>query len=115
MYIIVKAIISAIIIVIVSEIAKKSSWAAAIIVSIPLTSLLAYVWIYYDTKNYEKIIDLSYSTIIMTIPSFVFFIILPIALKLKYNFLFSILISVIGTAMAYLIFIYLIKKINISF
>ena len=75
-YYIIKTLLTALIIVVVSEIAKKSSLLAAIILSIPLTSLLAFIWLYWDTKDVQKIIDLSYNTIIMVIPSFVFFIIL---------------------------------------
>ena len=76
MYFFLKTIISAIIIVAVSEIAKKYTWTAAIIVSLPLTSLLAFIWLYWDTKDYQKVIELSYSTLVMSIPSFVFFIVL---------------------------------------
>ena len=72
MYIFLKTLISALIIVIVSEVAKKNTWSAALIVSLPLTSLLAFLWLYYDTKNIQKVIDLSLSTIVMTIPSITF-------------------------------------------
>ena len=115
MYLIIKTLISALIIVIVSEIAKKYTWAAAIIVSIPLTSLLAFIWLYYDTKDVQKVIDLSLSTIVMTLPSIVFFIVLPFMLKFKYSFSFSIIIAIISTSVAYLIFIIIIKKLNFNF
>ena len=115
MYIVLKTLISAIIIVIVSEIAKKYTWTAAIIVSLPLTSLLAFVWLYWDTKDYQKVIELSYSTLVMSIPSFVFFIVLPILLKFKQNFIFSLIVSIISTAIAYLIFMFIIKKLNFNF
>lgn len=115
MYLILKTLISAIIIVAVSEIAKRYTWTAAIIVSLPLTSLLAFVWLYWDTRDTQKVIELSYSTIIMSLPSFIFFIILPLLLKLKQNFIFSILISVISTAIAYTIFMYFIRKFNLNF
>ena len=115
MYLIIKTLISAIIIVIVSEIAKKYTWTAAIIVSLPLTSLLAFIWLYWDTKDVQKVIELSYSTIVMTLPSFVFFIILPLLLKFKQNFIFSILVSIICTSIAYAIFMFLIKKFNFNF
>ena len=114
-YYFIKTLITAIIIVIVSEIAKKSSFIAAIIISIPLTSLLAFIWLYWDTKEYQKIIDLSYSTIVMTIPSFVFFIVLPILLNMKFNFTISILFSIVSTSFAYYIFIYLFKKFGVTF
>ena len=114
MYLLIKTIISALIIVIVSEVAKRSSLLAAIIVSIPLTSLLAFIWLYWDTKDTQKVIDLSYGTIVMTIPSFAFFFILPIMLKLKQNFFFSLFISIISTTLIYLIFIFLMKKLNMN-
>ena len=115
MYFVLKTIISAIIIVAVSEIAKRYTWTAAIIVSLPLTSLLAFVWLYWDTKDTQKVIELSYSTIVMSLPSFVFFIILPILLKFKQNFILSLLISIISTAIAYAIFMFFIKKFNLNF
>ena len=115
MYFFLKTIISAIIIVAVSEIAKKYTWTAAVIVSLPLTSLLAFIWLYWDTKDYQKVIELSYSTIVMSIPSFVFFIVLPILLKFKQNFVFSLIVSIISTAIAYAIFMFIIKKLNFNF
>ena len=115
MYFIIKTLVTALIIVLVSEIAKKYTWTAAIIVSIPLTSLLAFIWLYYDTRDVQKVIDLSLGTIVMTIPSILFFILLPIMLKLKQNFTFSIVVAVLSTSLAYFFFIILIKKINFNF
>jgi len=114
-YYIIKFLLTALIIVVVSEIAKKSSLLAAIIISIPLTSLLAFTWLYWDTKDTQKIIDLSYNTIIMVIPSFVFFIILPLLLKLKINFSISLIFSILTTSLAYYLFIYFLKKIGVTF
>ena len=114
MYYLIKTFLTAIIIVIVSEVAKKSSFLAAIIISIPLTSLLAFIWLYWDTKNYQKVIDLSYGTVILTIPSFAFFLFLPILLKMKQNFAISIILSLIGTSIIYFIYIYLLKKLGIN-
>ena len=57
-YYLIKLIITALVVVMVSEVAKKSTFIAAIIISIPLTSLLAFIWLYVDTKDYQKVIDL---------------------------------------------------------
>ena len=113
-YYFIKTIITALIIVVVSEVAKRSTLLGAIFISIPMTSLLAFIWLYFDTKDYQKVIDLSYGTILLSIPSFAFFIILPILLKMKQNFAVSIIISIIGTSVLYFIFIYLLKKFGIS-
>ena len=112
-YYLIKTIITALIIVIVSEVAKRSTFLGAFIISIPLTSLLAFIWLYFDTKDYQKVIDLSYGTILLTIPSFAFFIILPILLKLKLNFAISILISILGTSILYFLYVFLLKKLGI--
>ena len=113
-YYIIKTLITAIVIVTVSEIAKKSSLLAAIIISIPLTSLLAFIWLYWDTRDTQKIIDLSYNTIIMVIPSFVFFIILPLMLKFKQSFSISLLTAILSTSVAYFIFIFFLKKFGVT-
>ena len=72
-YLFIKTLITAIVVIAVSEIAKRSSLFAGIIASIPLTSFLAFIWIYWETKDSQKIIDLSYSIMFMVIPSFTFF------------------------------------------
>ena len=115
MYLIIKTILSALIIVAVSEIAKKYTLAAAIILSVPLTSILALVWLFYDTKEIQKVVDLSFNTILMTIPSIVFFIVLPIMLKFKYSFSLSIVVSILSTSIAYMIFIKMIKILILFF
>ena len=73
-YFIIKTLITAIVVVSVSEIAKRSSLLAGLLVSIPLTSFLAFMWLYWETQDTQKVIDLSYSIIWMVIPSFTFFI-----------------------------------------
>ena len=50
-YLIVKAILSALIIVAVSEIAKRSPGIAALVASLPLISLLGMVWLWRDTGD----------------------------------------------------------------
>ena len=113
-YLIIKTLITAITVVVVSEIAKRSSLLAGILASIPLTSFLAFIWLYWDTKDPQKVIELSKSILLMIIPSFAFFIILPIALKLNYSFLLSMTISVIITAIIYWIYVSVLSKYNIS-
>ena len=113
-YYIIKTLLTALIIVVVSDIAKKSSLLAEIIISIPLTSLLAFIWLYWDTRDAQKIIDLSYNTIIMVIPSFVFFIILPLMLKLKQSFSISLFTAILSTSIAYFIFIFFLKKVGVT-
>lgn len=113
-YIIIKALITAIVVVLVSEIAKKSSLLAGILASIPLTSLLAFIWLYWDTNNTQKVIDLSNSIMLMIIPSFTFFIVLPISLNINLSFVFSMIIAIVCTIIVYWIYIFLLHKFGIN-
>ena len=113
-YILIKILITTLAVVFVSELAKRSSLLAGLIASIPLTSFLAFMWLYWETKDSQKVIDLSYSIMLMIIPSLTFFIILPFALKLHVSFIISMALSSIITALVYWLFFALLNKFGIN-
>ena len=113
LYFLVKTFITAIVVVLVAEIAKRSSLLAGLIVSIPLTTFLAFIWLYWETKDTQKIIDLSNATLLMVIPSLFFFIFLPILLRSNISFVLSMSGSVLLTAACYFIFVYVLQKIGL--
>ncbi len=113
-YILIKTLITAVVIVAVSEIARRSSLLAGLIASIPLVSFLAIIWLYWETKDSQKIVDLSYSIILMIIPSLTFFIVLPFVMKLQSSFVISMIIATVSTIIAYWLFIVLLGKFGIS-
>jgi len=109
-YFLIKTLITAVVVVIVAEIAKLSSLLAGLIVSIPLTTFLAMIWLYWETKDTQKIIDLSNSTLLMVIPSLTFFVFLPLLLKFNLSFIISMTSAVILTAICYWLFVSLLGK-----
>ena len=115
LYFITKIFVTAVVVVLVAEIAKRSSFLAGIIISIPLTTFLALIWLYWETKDIQKLIDLSNSTLLMIIPSCTFFIFFPILLKLNLPFIFSLFTSVLLTAACYFIFVLILQKFNLIF
>ena len=62
LYAVIKALLSGAIIAAVSEVAKRSPALGAIILSLPLTALLAFVWLWFDTSDKEGIAVLAQST-----------------------------------------------------
>jgi len=112
MYLIVKTLLTAIIIIAISEIARRSSLIAGILASIPLTSVLALTWLYFDTKNIENVVNLSNSILMLIPPSLTFFLVLPIAIK-KLDFVYSLLFSLIATALVYWIYIFILSRLDI--
>ncbi|HMA68397.1 MAG TPA: DUF3147 family protein [Candidatus Mcinerneyibacterium sp.] len=111
LYYVLKIIISVIIIITVSEIAKRSSLLGGLIASLPLTSILAMVWLYVDTKNVKKVINLSESIFWLVMPSLILFVVFPILLKKGLNFYLSLLISSIIMIIFYSSILYIVNKI----
>ena len=113
MYYLIKVLISAILIVLISEISKRNSLISSILASIPIVSVMAFIWIYIDTKNLETISKLSISIFWLVIPSLVLFISLPILLKYT-NFYLALIISIFITAITYFIMIFLLNRLGIN-
>jgi len=112
-YIALKFIITAGVVVGVSEIAKRSSYFAAMLAALPLTSILAMVWIYVDTKDSEKIVDLSYGIFWLVLPTLLFFILLPALLKNHMGFWPSMIISISVMVVFYLLFAFFGKRLGL--
>jgi len=100
-YYILKITITALLIVLISEIAKRSSFVGAILASIPLVSVLAMLWLYVDTEDISKVSSLSTSIFWLVLPSLVLFLVLPLFLRLGIHFYLSMLISMAITAICY--------------
>ena len=113
MYLIIKTIVTALVIVAISEIARRSSLFAGILASIPLTSVLAMTWLYFDTRNVKSVIELSNSVLLFFPPSIIFFLTFPFLLK-KIDFLISLAISILLTALTYWIYISVLTKFGVK-
>lgn len=96
-----KIVFSTAILIAVAELAKRNSFWAAALASLPLTSLLAFVWLYLDTGDIEKVAALSHGIFWLILPSLVLFIVLPLLLRYGLGFWLSLCIACLGTAAAY--------------
>jgi len=96
-----KILVTTALVVLIAEIAKRSSFAGALLASIPLVSVLAMVWLYIDTKDVAKVSALSTSVFWLVLPSLVLFIILPLLLHLGMNFYLSLSIAIAITVASY--------------
>ncbi len=85
----IKVTISALLIVAISEISKRQSGVAALLASLPITSLLAFVWLYLETGNTDTISELSRQIFWLVIPSLILFLALPVLLRWGWGFWFS--------------------------
>lgn len=114
MYFATKILISALLIGVISELAKRNTLAGALTASLPFISLFAIAWLYFETRDTQKIIALSYDIFWLVLPSLAFFLALPALLKLGMRFGWALLISTAVTVLMYVIFIFLLKKMGIN-
>lgn len=85
-YYLLKIAVTTALIIILSEVAKRSTLIGAILASVPIVSILAMLWLYVETKDPARISSLSTSIFWLVLPSLALFLTLPVLLKLGVNF-----------------------------
>ena len=98
----VKVLITALLVVAVSEVTKRNIVAGALLASIPLVSVLAMIWLHLDTGDARRISAFSLAVFWLVLPSLILFLALPALLKTGMNFYLSLAGSMLLTALAYL-------------
>lgn len=110
---ILKTVVSGLLVATISSVSKRFPGIGGIIASLPLTSIIAMIWLYQDTQDIQKISLLSNSIFWMTLPSLSFFIILPYLIQ-RFKFYPGLLISCILLAFSYSIFSRILKILKIN-
>ncbi|MGE5498088.1 MAG: DUF3147 family protein [Syntrophothermus sp.] len=113
LYYALKVIISSVLIVLVSEVSKRSTFLGSVFASVPLVSILAFIWLYVDTKDKLKVAELSRGIFWLVIPSLSMFILLPLLMK-KMGFYAALAVSVIIMVLFYFLMIFILGKIGIK-
>ena len=83
---IIKVLISALVIVAATELAKRSTWMGALLLALPLTSLLAMFWLYHDTRDATQVAALAQGVFWLVLPTLTFFLVFPWAVGRGWGF-----------------------------
>ena len=113
MYLLLKALLSGAVIAVASEAARRSSLLGAVLISLPVASILAIVWLYRDTRDADEVASLSWSILWVIVPSVVFFVALPLALR-KLDFWPSLLLACVATGAAYAVWVWAARRIGLD-
>jgi hypothetical protein len=108
-----KVAVSALVIVAVAELGKRSSFWAAALASLPLTSLLAFVWMRLDGAAPERVAALSMGIFWLVLPSLLLFVLFPLLLRAGVNFWASLALACGATALAYVGLVALLDRLGI--
>jgi hypothetical protein len=101
LYFIIKAGLSGLIVAAVSEIARRNPGWGGLLASLPLTSLLAMLWLWRDTGDGERVAELAGSAFWFILPSLPLFLVLPWLIRSGMGFWLSMAIVVAGTLALY--------------
>lgn len=114
LYYLLKIALSAVLIVAISEIAKRHSGFAALVASLPITSVLAFIWLRVEATPTAQIATLSEQIFWLVLPSLILFLAFAALLKHGINFWLSLSVAIAATACAYLLLIAILKRYGIT-
>lgn len=104
-YYLIKITITVVLVVIISEVAKRSTFMGGLLASIPLISVLAIFWLYIESRDVDRVSSLATSIFWLVIPSLALFISLPVLLMMGFGFYASLVASILITIAAYYLMI----------
>jgi hypothetical protein len=109
-----KVLVSALIVVAVSELAKRSTFVGALVASLPLTSLLAFVWLYRETGDAARVASLSSQIFWLVLPSLALFVVLPLLLRWGLGFGLSLAAAIAATTACYGVLVILLRRFSVE-
>ena len=107
---VIKVVISGLIVALVSELGKRFTLIAAILASLPFTSILAMIWLYHDTRDPQRISTLSYEVFWACLPSLIFFIALPLLLKTGMRFSLAMIAASAVMFLSYSLYVLIVRQ-----
>lgn len=113
MLIVIKYIVTAAIIVLVSEIAKRSGQMGALIASLPLVTIMVLVWLHLEHQSSEKISNHAYYTFWYVVPTLPMFLLFPY-LNNQFGFWLALVSSIVITVVLFFLWALVVKQFGID-
>ncbi len=85
----IKILVSALVITGASELARRSTGLAALLLALPLVSLLTFTWIWLEHRDPQQIARLSLETFWFVLPTLPLFIVLGLMLRQGFGYVAS--------------------------
>lgn len=109
--VVIKAGLTAAFIVAMSELAKRSTFFAALMMALPLATAMTVVWLYLGTRDAAGASHYAVSVMLLTPPGFVFLIVLPICVRLGWNFWLSLGTAALATLAVYYLYVWVLERV----
>ncbi len=112
---VIKILVTTALVVLVSEVARRSTIMAAVLASVPIVSVLAMIWLYVETDDVARVAALARSVVWLVLPSLILFVALPILIERGFGFYLSLGVSVAATVIGYVLVISIIRRVGIAY
>lgn len=93
-FLLIKYAVTAFIIVLVSEVAKRSDRFGALLASLPFVTIMVMIWLYIEGQGEEKVGNHAFYTFWYVLPTLPMFLAMPVLLKKGIGFWWALLICV---------------------
>ena len=112
-YFAIKAILSGLIIALISEIARRSPGFAALVASLPLVSIIGMIWLWRDTGDTARIASHAEATFWYVLPSLPMFLLFPWLIRSGMGFWPSLGLGCVVTILLYAVLLWLAPRFNL--
>jgi hypothetical protein len=116
MNVLLKILLSAALIGLISEVGKRSAGMGALLAALPLVSLLSMIWIYHDTHDVPRVAAFSWSIFWYVLPSLIFFVLLPpLLVRFHLPFYLAVLLAGAATVAGFFVMKVIVNRFGIEF
>jgi F0F1-type ATP synthase assembly protein I len=112
-YVIIKYLITAAVVVLVSEFAKASDKLGGLIAALPLVTVLTLIWLYVEKQPVSKLANHAYYTFWYVIPTLPMFLLFPYLLP-KWDFWPTLLTCIAMTLVIFYVYAIVLKNFGIN-
>ena len=109
-----KAGLSGVIIAAASETARRAPTLGALILSLPLVSVLSFIWLWRDTADTARIAATTQSTFWYVLPTLPMFLIMPAMLRSGIGFWIALAACCALTFVLYLVTVWVLGKFGVA-
>lgn len=112
-YLILKYLITAGVVVLVSEFAKRSDKLGGFIAALPLVTVLTLIWLYIEQQPATKISNHAYYTFWYVLPTLPMFLLFPYLME-KTSFWLALAVSIVFTVALFGIYALALKRFGVN-
>lgn len=98
-----KYALTALVVIVVSELAKRSDRLGGLVAALPMVTILTLIWLYIEKQPMEKIANHALYTFWYVVPTLPMFLIFPVLLP-KYGFWVTLLLSILMEVIFFAVF-----------